>query len=156
MSRAVPLLHRQLLIVIFVRYCYFFPTFPFRVMRYEETLLLATVPVLLINLRLFDSLILRPSILKPYLDLCFRQTQHLCQFYSAHACDVLCPVVFHLEFDGLFTGECCPLAALPVFLSTFSSHWLDKDGKRKHSAINWIKNNYYYQQQKETPFLKDY
>ena len=132
----------------------FFPTFFLSCYELWKKLLLATVPVLLINLRLFDSLILRPSILKPYLDLCFRQTQHLCQFYSAHACDVLCPVVFHLEFDGLFTGECCPLAALPVFLSTFSSHWLDKDGKRKHRAINWIENN--YQQQKETPFLKDY
>ena len=79
-------------------------------------------PVLVIHLRLFDSLIFGSAILEPDLDLGLRQIKRLCQLEPSGSGDVLVPLVLQFEPQRLVRCERRALTSLTRVLASASCH----------------------------------
>lgn len=80
------------------------------------------LPVLLIDLCLFDALILGPTILEPNFYLRFSQLQAFGQFETSATRYVFISMEFHFEAEGLFTAKCGALSTRSSFFSSAPCH----------------------------------
>lgn len=92
------------------------------------------IPVLLVDLRLFNTLVFGPPVLEPYLDLGFRQSQRFGQLKATPPRYVLVAMELHLESKRLLAAERRSLASGTSFFAATACYYRNSHNTKQNNA----------------------